>query len=143
MQNEKGRTEERFLGDEGLRVVNGKVWDIRERAFSFAVRIVKLCQYLEKHQLVSKTLIIQLLKAGTSVGANLEEGQAGQSKPDFISKHAIALKEAREAYYWLRLFLASKEFEEPVRTGIEELRDESKEISLIVGAIIVSAKRNS
>ncbi len=143
MQNEKGKTEE-FPENIVLETpVNEKIWDIRERAFAFAVRIVKLCQYLDKHRLVSKTLITQLLKAGTSVGANLEEGQAGQSKPDFISKHAIALKEARESYYWLRLFLASHEFEIQIRTGIEELRDESREISLVVGAIIVSAKRNS
>ena len=61
--------------------------DIRERSFSFAVRVVKLCQFLEKNTEISRNLIRQLLNAGTSVGANLEEGQAGQSKPDFISKN--------------------------------------------------------
>lgn len=115
--------------------------DIRERAFAFAVRIVKLCQFLEKHTEVSRSLIRQLLNAGTSVGANLEEGQAGQSKPDFISKNAIALKEARESNYWLRLILATNNFVEKVKIGIEELRDESMEIAKIVGAIIVSAKK--
>ncbi len=98
-----------------------KIKDIRERAFAFAVRIVKLCQYLEKDTKVSRTLITQLLKAGTSVGANLEEAQAGQSKPDFISKNAIALKEARESKYWLRLISATNTFEEKVKMGIEEL----------------------
>ncbi len=142
MKNEKGKKVLENLDLETERATE-KIWDIRERAFAFAVRIIKLCQYLEKHRLVGKTLITQLLKAGTSVGANLEEGQAGQSKADFISKHAIALKEARESNYWLRLFLATNEFEPQIKTGVEELRDESKELALIVGAIIVSAKKSS
>ncbi|HEV8160246.1 MAG TPA: four helix bundle protein [Pyrinomonadaceae bacterium] len=118
-----------------------RIKDIRERIFAFAVRIVKLCQYLEKDTKVSKTLIIQLLKAGTSVGANLEEAHAGQSKPDFISKNAISLKEIRAADYWLRLILATNNFEEKVKSGIEELIGESSEIGKIIGSIIISAKK--
>jgi len=98
-----------------------KITDIRERAFAFAVRIVKLCQYLEKKTNVSRTLVTQLLKAGTSVGANLEEAQVGQSKPDFIGKNSIAIKEARESKYWLRLISATNVFEEKIKAGIEEL----------------------
>ena len=60
--------------------------DIKQRAFEFALRIVKLCQHLDKQPGVPRTLAYQLLKAGTSVGANIEEAQAGQSRPDFISK---------------------------------------------------------
>jgi four helix bundle protein len=116
--------------------------DIRERSFAFAVRIVKLCQFLEKDMKISRSLVRQLLDAGTSVGANLEEGQAGQSKPDFISKNAIALKEARETNYWLRLILATNKFAEKIKVGIEDLRDESLEIANVVGAIIVSAKKD-
>ncbi len=119
---------------------SGKIKDIRERAFAFAVRIVKLCQYLEKNSSIGKTLINQLLKAGTSVGANLEEAQAGQSKPDFISKNAIALKEARESKYWLRLISATNTFYEKISDGIKELIEEASEISKIVASIIVSAK---
>lgn len=63
-----------------------KVDAIREKSFAFAVRIVKLCKYLEKHTDVAKSVIIQLLKAGTSIGANLEEAIAGQSKADFVHK---------------------------------------------------------
>ncbi|MBX7171733.1 MAG: four helix bundle protein [Pyrinomonadaceae bacterium] len=117
--------------------------DIRERSFSFAVRVVKLCQFLEKNTEISRNLIRQLLNAGTSIGANLEEGQARQSKPDFISKNAIALKEARETNYWLRLILATNEFAEKIKVGVEDLRDESMEIAKVVGAIIVSAKKDS
>ncbi len=122
---------------------SSKIKDIRERTFIFAVRIVKLCGYLEKDTKVGKTLTTQLLKAGTSVGANPEEAQAGQSKPDFISKNAISLKETREVNYWLRLISATGNFEEKVKSGIEELITESSEISKIIGSIIISAKKNN
>jgi four helix bundle protein len=82
--------------------------DIRERTFEFALRIIKLSQQLEEQAGVARTLGWQLLRSGTSIGANIEEAQAGQSKLDFISKNAIALKEARETVYWLRLLAASK-----------------------------------
>ena len=76
---------------------------ITDRSFNFAVRIVRLCQFLEKQDRVSKTLANQLLRSGTSVGANIEEAQAGQSKADFTAKMSIARKEARETLYWLKL----------------------------------------
>jgi four helix bundle protein len=98
--------------------------DICERTFDFAVRIVRLCNHLfGKPGGVSRILASQLLKAGTSVGANVEEAQAGQSRADFISKNAIALKEARETHYWLRLLVASKVLPE---SRISELRDEAE-----------------
>src|SRR5438105_15638399 len=106
-------------------VGHGKAVDIRERAFDFAVRVVKLCKYLEKSSGVSRNVISQLLDAGTSVGANLEEPKAGQSTADFIHKNAIALKEARESNYWLRLILATENLKDEIRLGIEELRDEA------------------
>ena len=115
--------------------------DIRERAFIFAVRIVKLCKFLEKNSEVSKSVINQLLDAGTSVGANLEESVAGQSRADFIHKNSIALKEARESSFWLRLILATETFNEHVRIGIEELENESIEIAKIIGKIIVTTKK--
>ena len=69
--------------------------DIRKRTFDLAIRMVKLCKHLEEEPGVGRTLSWQLLRSGTSIGANVEEAQAGQSKADFISKNAIALKEAR------------------------------------------------
>ena len=75
---------------------------IQEKSFRFAVRIVKLCRYLqadEKEFILSK----QLLRSGTSIGANVSESQQAQSRPDFINKLNIALKEASETEYWLRL----------------------------------------
>ena len=118
-----------------------KCFDIRERAFNFAVRVVKLCHFLQKDRRVANSLIDQLLRAGTSVGANLEEAKAGQSRSDFIHKNSISLKEAREANYWLRLILATASFDENARRGISELENEALEIAKIVGKIIVSSKR--
>ena len=112
--------------------------DIRKRAFSFALRVVKVCQHLDERHGTARTLARQLLRAGTSIGANVEEAQAGQSKADFISKYAIALKEARETLYWLKLFSESEILSD---SRISDLRSEAEEITRILGAIIVSAKR--
>lgn len=114
--------------------------DIRERAFEFSVRIIKLCQHLDKKPGVPRTLSYQLLKAGTSVGANIEEAQAGQSRPDFISKNSIALKEARECHYWLRLLIAAEIMPE---SKLAELRDEAEELKRILGSIVVRAKKRT
>ncbi len=89
---------------------------IENKSFKFAVRIVNLYKYLtadKKEFILSK----QLLRSGTSIGANVAEGQKAQSKPDFYTKMSIALKEANETFYWLRLlketdFLTVKEFED-------------------------------
>ena len=79
----------------------GKALDITERTFEFAVQVVKLCQVLDEQPGAGRTLSRQLIRSGTSIGANVEEAQSGQSRADFISKLQIALKEARETRYWL------------------------------------------
>ena len=98
--------------------------DITTRSFQFAVRIVKLCRFLEKQNGVPRTLANQLLRAGTSIGANIEEAQAGQSKADFTAKMAIARKEARETLYWLRLLKAAEVVEAEKLSGITKEADE-------------------
>ena len=75
---------------------------VKEKSFRFAVRIVKLCKFLQEEKreyIMSK----QLLRSGTSIGANVTEAQQAQSRPDFVSKLNIALKEAVETEYWIRL----------------------------------------
>jgi four helix bundle protein len=74
---------------------------IRDEAFDFALRIMKLAKRLRMER--EFELSSQLWRAGTSIGANVEEAQAAQSREDFHSKMTIASKEAREALYWLRL----------------------------------------
>ena len=79
---------------------------IEEKSFDFAVSIVNLYKYLcdsKKEYVLSK----QLLRSGTSIGANVAEAQQAQSKADFVSKMSIALKEATETKYWLRLLNAT------------------------------------
>ena len=78
---------------------------ITERTFDFALEIVLLYKFLvgNKEFILSK----QIVRSGTSIGANVEEAQAAQSKADFISKMSIASKEARETKYWLRLLSKS------------------------------------
>ena len=88
---------------------------VKDKSFDFAIRIVKLYQYLcnEKKEF---TLSKQLLRSGTSIGAMIREGEHAESKNDFIHKFAIAQKEANESVYWLELlkatdYLNEKEFE--------------------------------
>ena len=113
--------------------------DINKRTFDFALRIVKLCQFLNKNYVMENNILAkQLLRSGTSIGANVEEAQAGQSRSDFIHKMAIALKEARETNYWLRLLEASEILP---KEKLAELIKESDEIKKILGSIIVSSKK--
>ena len=77
---------------------------ILEKSFDFSVRIVNLCKYLQsdkKEYILSK----QLIRSGTSIGANVNEAQAAQSTNDFISKLSITSKEARESKYWIDLLV--------------------------------------
>ena len=109
---------------------------IEEKSFQFAVRIVKLCRYLcdeKKEFILSK----QLLRAGTSIGANIAESQQAQSRPDFISKLCIALKEASETNYWLRLLRATDYLSE---TEYRTMIVQCKELERLLTSILKSAK---
>jgi len=75
---------------------------IQKKSYDFSIRIVKLYQYLVKEH-KEYSLAKQVLRCGTSIGANVEEATGGQSKKDFLSKLSIAYKEARETRYWLRI----------------------------------------
>jgi four helix bundle protein len=109
---------------------------ITERCFKFAVRIVNLCRHLEKQDRVSRTLAHQLLRSGTSIGANVEEAQAGQSKADFTAKMSISRKEARETLYWLRLLKDSHILS---RDHLKEIIQEADELVRILTAIVKTA----
>jgi four helix bundle protein len=118
--------------------VSGQPQGILERSFDFAVRIIKLCHYLDERPGVARVLMPQILPAGTSIVSNVEEAQAGQSRADFVSKMSIALKEAREIRIRLRLLLAS-DVVSVRRLG--PILKESEEVTRILGAIVVSSKR--
>ena len=112
--------------------------DIVVRTFDFAVLIIQLCAKLDARPGVGRVLMSQILRAGTSVPANVEEAQAAQSKADFISKMSIALKEARETHLRLRLLLPAKLIP---ANQLQPLIQEADEIKRVIGAIIVSTKR--
>lgn len=114
--------------------------DICERTFEFAIRVVNLCQTLDEKPGVSRTLANQLLRSGTSIGSNVEESQAGQSRADFISKLYIACKEARETHYWLRLLVASNILPE---SKLSELVNEANQIIAILTTIIKNSRSDS
>ena len=91
-----------------LVVMKEKPCDFRERSFLFARDVVAFARVDADRGYILRRLAGQLVDAGSSVGANLEESADGQSKPDFISKQCIALKESREARFWLRLIAVSE-----------------------------------
>ena len=109
---------------------------IREKSIAFAVRIVNLYKYLksERHEdILSK----QLLRAGTSIGANVREGESAQSRADFISKFAIALKECDETGYWLELLVRTGYLTNEQFMSVETDRGE---VFALLTSIIKTAK---
>ncbi len=110
---------------------------IQERTLSFAVRVVKLCKFLSEQDGVTRVLYKQLIRSGTSIGANVWEAQSAQSDRDFLHKLEIALKEARETEYWLILVVKAELVKEQ---RIKLLRQECEEIIKILVAITKKIK---
>ncbi|MEM1115586.1 MAG: four helix bundle protein [Bacteroidota bacterium] len=107
----------------------------------FAVRAVGLFRYLQEQPDRAGWVIgKQFLRAATSVGANAEEAQDASSRKDFVQKYSIALREAREARYWLRLM---KRTEMVPADRIEPLLTEAGEIYAILSAVVRNAKQNA
>jgi four helix bundle protein len=111
---------------------------LREKSYNFALRIIKLYQFMseaKKEFVLSK----QILRSGTSIGANIEEGEHAQSKTDFVHKLSIAQKEAAETNYWLRLlrdshYLTAKQS--------ESVLIDCEEIQKMITSSIKTAKAN-
>jgi four helix bundle protein len=107
------------------------------KSYQFALRIVRLHLYLRKQQ-VDRVLLHQLLRSGTSIGANAEEAEGAPSKKDFIYKMSISYKEVRETCYWLRL-LGDAAVIEP-RMASSFLKD-AVELQKIITSILVTSKK--
>ena len=107
---------------------------IQIKSFEFALTIISLYKLLqdEREYVISK----QLLRSGTSIGANVEEAIAGQSRIDFLSKISISLKEARETRYWLRLLKES----ELININVDTYLMDSFELISILSAIVKTTK---
>ncbi len=112
--------------------------EILSLSFAFAIRIVKLNRFLTE-QKSEFVLSKQLLRSGTSIGANVNEAQEAQSKKDFIAKMSIALKEARESRYWIQL-LYETGYLPKNHTKVGTLMSEIESIIKILSAIVLSSK---
>lgn len=111
-------------------------YPLLEKAEAFALRIVRLYQYLQEkgERVMSK----QVLRSGTSIGANITEGHYGASKADFINKYAIAEKEAGETLYWLRLLIRSDYLTDDAATS--SLLADCDELIRLLAASIKTAR---
>jgi len=117
-------------------LVLNKINIVIDKSFDFAIKIIDLYKYLryeKKEYVLSK----QLLRSGTSIGANVEEAQAAQSKKDFISKMSISSKEARETHYWLRLLRRSNYIAK------DEIIQDCEELIRLLTSIVKSSETNN
>ncbi|MBI2430196.1 MAG: four helix bundle protein [Ignavibacteriales bacterium] len=112
---------------------------VREKSFGLAIRIVRLYKFLceEKKEFV---LSKQVLRSGTSIGANVREADNAESKADFIHKMGIAQKEADETLYWLELL---KETSYMTDGKFSSLYSEAEEVIKLIKRIIITAKQNA
>lgn len=110
---------------------------IKTKSFNFALRIIKLFQFL-KDDKKEYTLSKQLLRSGTAIGALVRESEQAESKKDFIHKLAIAQKEANETDYWLELLFQSNYLNE---TQFQSIKSDIVEINKILASIIITSKQ--
>ena len=113
--------------------------DSEEKSFLFSVRIVKMSRYLQEEK-KEYILTKQLIRSGTSIGANVVESQQAQSRADFISKLSIALKEAVETNYWIRLLYASEYITEAEYSSVIA---DCRELEKMLTSIIKTSRNNS
>lgn len=111
--------------------------DIRDRTRKFAVRIIKLTKELKKHN-IDYPLVRQVLRSGTSVGANVREGKASSSKKELMRFYEIALRSANETEYWMEILEEGYELNQEL---MKNDKNELTEISKVLGAIIVNLKK--
>ena len=112
---------------------------VQVKSYAFAVRVVRLYQHLSSKK-KERVLSRQLLRSGTSIGANVEEAIGGQSRADFISKLSIAHKEARETVYWLRLL---RDTDYLTETEFNSVFADADELLRILVAILNSTKKRT
>ena len=115
-----------------------KINVIVEKAEHFADRIVKMYHYLAEKKTVNNDILRQIIRSGTSVGANVSEGQYAQSKADFLTKMSIALKEANETRFWINRIYTGGYLSEQEYTSI---LSDNEEIIKILTSITATVKR--
>jgi len=111
---------------------------VKEKSYNFSLRVIELYKSLVKAN--EYVMSRQLLKSGTSIGANIEEALAGQSRADFLSKMSIASKEARETHYWLRLLRDSQTV--PPEQIVSLLSESESLINILSSIVKTTATKN-
>jgi len=112
--------------------------DLRERTFRFACRIVTFCRKLSVGESLQRQIARQLIRSGTSIGANFEEAHGAHSRREFACKLSLVLREARETHYWLRLVVAS-DLAKP--DEVQDVVSEASELVAIFTTAVTKAKR--
>jgi len=112
---------------------------VLEKSFNFSIRIVRLFEHLIKKNRSIESLLKQLLRSGTSIGANISEAQSAYTKKDFINKLGISLKEARESEYWIKLLTATNHLDSKESKSIQK---DCEELIKLLTTIIKSSKKN-
>jgi len=112
---------------------------IQDRALEFGVGIIKFADKLPKST-AGMVLVKQLIRSGTSIGANMEEADGASSKADFINKVTIARKEARETHYWLQLIKKAELIHKDNIVELDGLINEAEELKRVLSAIINKAR---
>lgn len=126
------------MKDKGL-IINKEPRDIKERAFEFAVRVLKLTEYLSRNP-INNTLVNQIIRSATSIGANIEEALGAHTKSDFAHCMNISKKEARETLYWLKMI---REFNIGIAKRLGLLLMENEEIVKILTSIVKKTNARS
>lgn len=124
-----------FVFEESVKYGNA----VLEKSFNFSIRIIKLFEYLINKNRNIEPLLKQLLRSGTSIGANITEAQSAYTKKDFINKLGISLKEARESEYWIRLLTATNHLDKSESASIQS---DCEELIKLLTTIIKSSKKN-
>jgi four helix bundle protein len=112
-------------------------YDIKARTFLFATEVLDLCRPVMPPGGVVRELARQLLRSGTSIGANVEEAQAAQSTADFRAKVVVSRKEARESAYWLRLLIHA---DGRLKIAVDPLLDETQQLVQILTTIKLNSE---
>ena len=118
---------------------NDKIYDLEERTAKFGEDIIEFAKSLVKDE-VNRSLISQIVRSATSIGANYVEADGAESKKDFQHKIAICKKESKETKHWLRMIAKANQHRE---TDCRKLWQEAQELTLIFSSILLSKKRKS
>jgi len=117
---------------------NDKIYDLEDRTTMFGENIIEFAKTLERNE-INRPLISQVVRSGTSIGANYMEADGAESRKDFQHKIALCKKESKETKHWLKMIAKANPHKD---TEYQRLFQEAKELTLIFSSILLSKKKN-